>query len=50
MLARDSIHLRQQIKTITPDIELKQEIDVGGESVTVDIPMTVTFFWPDTGL
>ena len=50
MLARDSIHLRHEIKNITPDIELVQEIDVGGESVTVDIPMTVTFFWPDTGL
>ena len=50
MLARDSIHLRREIKSTTPDIELTQEIDVGGESVTVDIPMTVTFFWPDTGL
>ena len=50
MLARDSIHLRREIKSMTPDIELTQEIDVGGESVTVDIPMTVTFFWPDTGL
>ena len=48
MLARDSIHLRREIKSMTPDIELTQEIDVGGESVTVDIPMTVTFFWPST--
>ena len=48
LLARDSMHLRNQIKKITPDIELSQEIEIGGESVKVDIPMTVGFFWPDS--
>ena len=48
MLARDSMFLRKQIKSITPDIELAQEIEIGGESVKVDIPMAVGFFWPDT--
>ena len=47
LLARDSIHLRKQIQNVAPDIELSQEIEVGGESVKVDIPMTVGFFWPD---
>ena len=47
MLARDSMYLRNQIKNITPDIELKQEVEIGGETVEVDIPMTVGFFWPD---
>ena len=48
MLARDSLFLRQEIARTTPDIELKQEIDWEGELVTVDIPMTVNFFWPKT--
>jgi len=48
LLARDSMYLRNEIRKITPDIELSQEIEIGGESVTVDIPMTVGFFWPDS--
>ena len=48
MLARDSMHLRNEIKNVTPDIELTQEIEIGGESVKVDIPMTVGFFWPSS--
>jgi len=46
MLARDSLFLRQQIQKVSPDIELEQEIELGGESVKVAIPMTVNFFWP----
>ena len=42
------MHLRKQIREVTPDIELSQEIEIGGESVKVDIPMTVGFFWPDS--
>ena len=48
LLARDSMYLRKQIKNTTPDIELKQEVEIGGETVEVDIPMTVGFFWPDS--
>ena len=47
MLARDSMFLREEIKKVSPDIELQQEVEVGGESVKVNIPMTVNFFWPD---
>jgi len=46
MLSRDSLHLRKQITKIAPDIILKQEIEMGGETVEVDIPLTVEFFWP----
>ena len=49
MLSRDSLHLRKEISKIAPDIELSQEIEIGGETVKVDIPMTVSFFWPDSG-
>ena len=47
LLARDSMYLRSEIRDVTPDIELSQEIEIEGESVKVDIPMTVGFFWPD---
>ena len=48
LLARDSMHLRKEIRKVTPDIELQQEIEIEGEPVKVDIPMTVGFFWPDS--
>ena len=49
MLSRDSFFLRKKIQEIAPDIDLTQEIDYEGETVKVDIPMTVNFFWPDAG-
>ena len=48
ILSRDSMHLREEIKKVTPDIIMEQEIDLGGEAVKVDIPMTVNFFWPNS--
>jgi len=45
MLAKDSVFLRTKIRKISPDIELIQEIDIGGETVRVDIPLTANFFW-----
>ena len=47
MLSRDSLFLRGEISKVSPDIELQQEIEIGGEVVKVDIPMTTNFFWPD---
>jgi hypothetical protein len=47
ILSRDSLHLRQEMKKVTPDIELIQEVEIGGDTVEVDIPMTVGFFWPN---
>jgi hypothetical protein len=46
MLSRDSLHLRSKINELTPDIDMEQEIEIGGDTVTVTIPMTVNFFWP----
>jgi len=48
MLARDSMALREEIKRLSPDIQLTQTVDMGGETVEVEIPMTVGFFWPDS--
>ena len=46
MLARDSMALRNYIQEISPDIDLTSEIEIGGEPVSVSIPLTVGFFWP----
>jgi hypothetical protein len=42
------MYLRNEIKSVSPDIELEQEIDIEGETVKVGIPMTVNFFWPNS--
>jgi hypothetical protein len=47
MLARDSSKLRNYIKDISPDIEMTSEVEIGGEPVSVSIPLTATFFWPN---
>ena len=46
ILARDSLSLRQEIKRVSPDIDMNKEVEIGGEMVTVQIPMTTNFFWP----
>jgi len=48
MLSRDSFYLRQKLSEISPDIELTQDVEIGGKTVSVDIPLTVDFFWPST--
>ena len=49
MLSKESLFLRDEITRINPDINLTQEIDIGGESTEMDIPMPVEFFWPKAG-
>jgi len=46
MLSKESLFLRDEIQRINPDINLTQEVEFGGESTELDIPMTVEFFWP----
>jgi len=48
LLARDSVALRNYIGKISPDIDLTSEIEIGGETVSVSIPLTVEFFWPQS--
>jgi hypothetical protein len=48
MLSKDSLALRKEVSRVAPDVDMEQEIEVEGESVTVFIPMTVSFFWPNT--
>ena len=49
MLSKDSLAFRQEMSKIAPDINLSQEIEMEGEMVRVDIPMTINFFWPSAG-
>ena len=49
MLSKDSLALRNEITRVSPDIDMKQDVTFeGGETVEVDIPLTATFFWPNT--
>ena len=48
MLSKDSLEFRKEVARVAPDIDMEQEIDIEGESVKVDIPMTVNFFWHNT--
>ena len=49
MLSKDSLALRNEVKRVSPDVEMKTEVEfLEGGTVEVDIPMTVGFFWPDT--
>ena len=48
MLARDSRALRNHIKEIQPDVDLKHEFTDGtGNQKVFDIPIGINFFWPD---
>lgn len=48
LFAADSRALRQYIKSISPDLDLKYTFmsDTTGEVKELDIPMGVSFFWP----
>ena len=45
LLARDSRALRDYVKSIQPDVDLTFTLE--GESDKIDIPIGVSFFWPD---
>ena len=49
LLARDSRAFREHIKQIQPDVDLKFYPENGPDG-GVDIPIGVTFLWPDAGV
>ena len=49
MLSKESYILRDEVARINPDIDLTQEVEIGGETTEMVIPMTVEFFWPKAG-
>ena len=47
-LARDSRAFREHIKATQPDVSLIYEIEgPDGDVKDIDIPIGITFFWPD---
>jgi len=51
LIAKDSRALRQHYSTMSPDINLKyipEDVDYVGEGI--DIPISINFFWPDSGV
>jgi len=50
-LSRDSLAFRQYLSSITPDVDMNVKItDISGKEIKVAVPITVRFFWPDTGI
>jgi hypothetical protein len=47
MLAQDSRALRKYIKDISPDVNLSTKVKVDGVEEDIDIPISLSFFWPD---
>jgi hypothetical protein len=52
MLAKDVRTLREYINKITPDLNLKVSVTTASGNVVegVDLPIGISFFWPDTEL
>lgn len=47
LLARDSKALREYIREVQPDIDLKIPVTINGAEEDITLPITVDFFWPD---
>jgi len=48
LLAKDARALREEYTRVSPDLNLKFEYTFpNGDQEDVDIPIGVTFFWPD---
>ena len=51
LLARDARELRNHAADIQPDVDLSFDYeDIRGDLQRVDIPIEVSFFWPDAGI
>jgi hypothetical protein len=47
ILAQDSRALRKYIKDVSPDVNLSTKVKVDGVEEDIDIPISLSFFWPD---
>jgi hypothetical protein len=47
MLAQDSRALRKHIKDMAPDVNLSANVDINGVEESIDVPISLSFFWPD---
>ena len=50
-LSLDSLAYRKHLATITPDVDMNMTVkDSNGKEQVITVPITVRFFWPDTGV
>jgi hypothetical protein len=50
-LSLDSLAYRKHLATITPDVDMSVSVkDSTGREQVITVPITVRFFWPDTGV
>jgi len=50
-LSLDSLAYRKYLATITPDVDMNVTVkDLTGREQVITVPITVRFFWPDTGV
>ena len=51
LLSRDSFELREYLREITPDVDMKFTFisEATGDETEMDIPLNVEFFWPAGG-
>jgi hypothetical protein len=47
MLAQDSRALRKYIKDMSPDVNLSTNMKINDVEESIDIPISLSFFWPD---
>ena len=47
MLAQDSRALRKYMKDVSPDVNLSTTVKVNDVEESIDIPISLSFFWPD---
>jgi hypothetical protein len=50
LLAKDSRALREYVKQIQPDIDLTVTLNIGDVEEDVTLPITISFFWPESGI
>ena len=50
LLAKDSRALREYIKQVQPDIDLSISITLNGVEEDISLPITISFFWPESGI
>jgi len=47
MLAQESRALRKYIKDMSPDVNLSTSVKIDGVEESIDVPISLSFFWPD---
>jgi hypothetical protein len=50
LLAKDSRALREYVKQVQPDVDLSISINLNGVEEDISLPITISFFWPESGI